>query len=293
MTEPVVVVTGGAGGISRGAACALADAGWWVVVNDLDGDGPVQETLDQIRNRGGTAVSIPADVSDEQQVSSLIEQATAWRGRLDALVVSHAYSVREPVLTASPEGIRRTVDVMQLGVVRLCQHAARQMSRQQERGESKGKIVIVGSVRAFLPIAGSAAYNMAKAAVNHFGRTLAAELAHLRINVNMIDPGWIDTPGERQHYTEEQLHAAGAAVVPWGRLGRPSDIGRAVTFLTSPDADYITGAELLVDGGFVLGRNHYQGLDDVAGPTDGATAGATDGVGHTSHEQDPRGAYEH
>ena len=81
---------------------------------------------------------------------------------------------------------------------------------------------------------------------------MSAELAPYRINVNMINPGWIDTPGERQFVTEEQMREGGKRI-PWGRLGTPDDIGRAVAFLASDDADYITGATLRVDGGFLLG----------------------------------------
>jgi len=90
---------------------------------------------------------------------------------------------------------------------------------------------------------------MAKAAVIHLGRTLAAELAVHRINVNVINPGYIDTPGERKFATEEQI-AQAARNLPWGRLGTPRDIGRAVAFLASDDADYITGSTLVVDGGY-------------------------------------------
>src|SRR4029078_8200526 len=97
----------------------------------------------------------------------------------------------------------------------------------------------------------SAAYNMAKAAVNHLGRTLAAELAAHRINVNVVNPGYIDTPGERKFATEEQS-AQAARNLRWGRLGAPRDIGRAVAFLASEDADYITGTALVVAGGSKL-----------------------------------------
>ncbi|KPV52176.1 hypothetical protein SE17_17045, partial [Kouleothrix aurantiaca] len=96
-----------------------------------------------------------------------------------------------------------------------------------------------------------APYNMAKAAINHLARTLAIELAEHRINVNVINPGFIDTPGERAFASEEQIAEWGAAL-PWGRAGTPRDIGRAAAFLASADADYITGSALTVDGGFKL-----------------------------------------
>jgi glucose 1-dehydrogenase len=92
---------------------------------------------------------------------------------------------------------------------------------------------------------------MAKAAVNHFVATLAGELAAHRINVNAINPGWIDTPGEHETFGSEVVATEGPQL-PWGRIGTPDDIAAAVAFLASDEADYITGAALRVDGGFVL-----------------------------------------
>ena len=95
------------------------------------------------------------------------------------------------------------------------------------------------------------AYNAAKAGLNHMAFTIAAELIQHRINVNVIEPGWIDTPGEHETFGDKMLAEEGAKL-PWGRIGQPSDIGRAAAFLCSDDADYITGTSLVVDGGFCL-----------------------------------------
>ena len=100
-----------------------------------------------------------------------------------------------------------------------------------------------------MPIADCCAYGAAKAGLNHFMRSIAVELSQYRINVNAIEPGWIDTPGEHAAFSEEQIVKEGQRL-PWGRLGRPSEIGKAATFLASEDADYITGSVLAVDGCF-------------------------------------------
>ena len=92
-------------------------------------------------------------------------------------------------------------------------------------------------------------YGAAKAALNHFTASLAVELFTHRINVNAIEPGWIDTPNERATFSDEVIDAAGPDL-PWGRMGTPADIGRAAAFLVSPAADYITGVILPVDGGY-------------------------------------------
>ncbi len=262
LTGRVGLVTGAARGIGRAVALMLAEGGLDVVVNDVACGEDAQEVAAEVRARGRQAVIHETDVSDRDAVREMIDMTVARFGRLDVVVTSHASSVREPILEASWEGFRRTLEVMQLGVVHVAQLAAQQMVKQEPLGESRGKIVLIGSVRAFLPIAGSSAYNMAKAATRHFAKTIAAELAPKHINVNQVDPGWVDTPGERKHYSEAQLRAAGAATIPWGRLATSEDVAKAVRFLVSSDADYITGAELLVDGGFVLGMDRYAGLDE-------------------------------
>ena len=259
----VGLVTGAARGIGRAVALMLAEGGLDVVLCDVTCGEDASEVAGGVRERGREAVIHEIDVSDRDAVRTMIEATVSQFGRLDVVVTSHAFSVREPILEASWEGFQRTLEVMQLGVVHVVQLAAQQMVQQEPLGESRGKIVLIGSVRAFLPIAGSPAYNMAKAAGSHFATSIAGELAPKHINVNQVVPGWVDTPGERRHYTEAQLRAAGAATIPWGRLATSDDVAKAVRFFVSSDADYITGAELLVDGGFVLGMDRYAGLDDA------------------------------
>lgn len=145
--------------------------------------------------------------------------------------------------------VLETLQVSQFGVFHTCQFGARHLVRQG----TGGKIIIISSVHAEIPVPGSAGYNMAKAAITHLGGTLAAELTPHRINVNTIFPGWIDTPGERAFATEEEIQAGGEKI-PWGRLGTPADIGGVAAFLASADADYITGSTLRVDGGYSLGH---------------------------------------
>jgi glucose 1-dehydrogenase len=246
--DKVALVTGGGRGIGRGIALELARAGADVVVNDLpsaEGLG-ARTTAQEIEALGRHALAYDADISDREQVAALFAAATERFGRVDIAVANAAFSIRTPVVDAEWEHVLRTVEVTQFGVFHTCQAAARLMV-----GQGGGKIVIVGSVLAEIPFATSAAYNMAKAAVVHLGRTLAGELAQHRINVNIVNPGYIDTPGERKFATEEQIERA-ARNIPWGRLGAPRDIARAVAFLASEDADYITGSVLVVDGGYRL-----------------------------------------
>ncbi len=248
----IALVTGASRGIGRGIALDLAAEGADVVVNYRSHAAEAEEVVAAIAALGRRAVAWQADVSQRQAVAAMIAGVVAAWGRIDIAVANAAHSIREPVVDAAWENVERVLAVSQFGVFHTCQLAARQMLAQAPAGRSRGKIVIVSSILEELPAPGSGAYNMAKAAINHLGRTMAAELAREHVNVNMVNPGWIDTPGERQFAGEKELQEGGQRI-PWGRLGTPEDVARAVTFLVSDDADYVTGATLRVDGGFLLG----------------------------------------
>jgi glucose 1-dehydrogenase len=244
----VALVTGAARGIGRGIVLRLAGEGADVVVNDFTNMDDARVVADEITQMGRRVLVWQADVSDREAVAEMFAGAAEHFGHIEIVIANAAYSVREPVLEAKWEDFLRTIEVTQFGVVHTCQMAARQMVKQS----NGGKIIITGSLLQEIPFPTSAAYNMSKAAVNHFARTLAAELTSHHINVNTINPGWINTPGERKFYSEAEIQEAGKAI-PWGRIGTPADIAAAAAFLASDDADYITGTSLTVDGGYKLG----------------------------------------
>jgi len=248
----VALVTGAARGIGRGIALRLPADGADVILNDRDHLDEAEALAEQLRAQGRRALVHMADVSDRSAVEALVTHGVLTFGHLDLAVANAGISIREPILEAQWANVERTLAVTQFGVFHTCQLAARQMAQQPINGRARGKIVMIGSIHEEQPAPTSAAYNMAKAAINHLARTMAAELAGMHINVNVVNPGWIDTPGERQHASEEALTAGGKRI-PWGRLGVPEDIGHVVAFLASDEADYITGATLRVDGGFMLG----------------------------------------
>ncbi len=252
LKDKVALITGAARGIGQGIAICMAEEGADVVINDLPPDTPgvvdARSTAADIEALGRRALVVYGDVTDRQAVEQVFAAAIERFGRVDIVVANAAFSIREYVVDAQWEHVLRTIEVTQFGVFHTCQAAARHMVA---RG-GPGKIIIIGSILSQIPLPTSAAYNMAKAAVNQFAPTLAAELAPYRINVNVINPGHIDTPGERKFATEEELQRVGTQI-PWGRLGTPRDIGRTAVFLASDDADYITGSALFVDGGYRIG----------------------------------------
>ena len=144
-------------------------------------------------------------------------------------------------------GFKRTIDVSMWGAFYGVRASAQQMLKQGTRGS----IVVVSSPHAVIPIPTAMAYNMAKAAIDHMARTAAIELASKKIRVNIVHPGWIDTPGERKFFSEDQLQVGGQKL-PWGRMGQPEEIAKAIGYVLSDDADYMTGSTLTIDGGVSL-----------------------------------------
>jgi glucose 1-dehydrogenase len=241
------VVTGASRGIGRATAIALADAGADVAVNYYSNAADAQQVADAIRQIGRRAILSQGDVADQASVERLVRDAADAFGRVDIAVSNAVYSDREPFVTANMSGFRRTVDVTMWGAFYLLRAAARQMISQA----SGGSIVMISSPHAFIPVPGSMPYNMAKAATDHMARTAATELFEHRIRVNIVHPGWVDTPGERKFATDEEIATRGAKL-PWGRLATPEEIARGVVFLCDPASDYMTGSALLIDGGNTL-----------------------------------------
>ncbi|QDU93508.1 SDR family NAD(P)-dependent oxidoreductase [Lignipirellula cremea] len=241
------VVTGASLGIGRAAAIALGTAGANVVVNYRSHPEQAAEVVAAIEAAGGQAFAHQADVSDQTAVEQMIAAAAERYGQLDIAVSNAAFSDREPFYEADMDGFRRTVDVTMWGAFFLLRAATRQMMQQQ----TPGAIVMVSSPHAFIAAPRAMGYNMSKAAVEHMSKTAAIEVAEFGIRVNIIQPGWTDTPGERKFASEETLEKGGSKI-PLGRLGTPEEIARGILFLCDPSQDYMTGATLLIDGGISL-----------------------------------------
>jgi glucose 1-dehydrogenase len=241
------LVTGASSGIGRATAWALAEAGADVAINYLTYPEEAQRLAEEIRAIGKGALLIQQDVADQAGVEAMIAQTVAEFGRLDIYVSNAFYSDEDLFYRADMVGFRRTIDVTMWGAFYGLRAAARQMIRQA----GGGNMVVISSVHAIEAVPTSMAYNMAKAALDQMARTAALELAPHRIRVNIVYPGWTDTPGERKYFSEEALRKAGAAL-PCGRLARADEIARGVVFLVDPRSEYITGSTLSIDGGTQL-----------------------------------------
>jgi len=241
------LVTGASRGIGRGCAVELARAGADVVINHFGPAEEAEEAAAEVRALGRRALLIRGDVSDPEAVRAMVAEAVEAFGGLDGLVTSAVYSDREPMLEADIDGFRRTIDVSMWGAF----HALRAVARQLVDQGTGGAIVVVSSPHAVVAVPSAMAYNMAKAAIDQMARTAAIELAPHGIRVNVVHPGWTDTPGERKFFTEQALED-GAKSIPLGRLARPEEIGRLIRFILSDDCAYMTGSTVVMDGGFGL-----------------------------------------
>ena len=247
LSNKAVLVTGASRGIGRGIALECAAAGADVAINFRSHPDEAAEVADAVRSLGRKAVTVQADVADRDAVRRMTEDAASELGRLDGVVSNAAYSDREKMLKADLNGFDRTIAVTQGGAFNVLYAAAKHF----EQHAQPGSIVVVSSPHSYLPIPTAMAYNMAKAAIEMMARTAAIELAEHRIRVNILQPGWTDTPGERKFFTEDQI-AAGVQSLPWKRMGTPEEVGRMARLLLSDDADYMTGSALLIDGGVSL-----------------------------------------
>jgi glucose 1-dehydrogenase len=247
LTGKFALVTGGARGIGKGCALALAQAGADVALNDREPTDDAEATIDEIHKLGRRAILVAGDAFQQASCQSIVDRTLADFGRIDILVSNPAFSRRGMFLDYDRELWEKTLQGTLSGGFYMSQLVARHMV---SRG-GRGKLVFIASVHSRIPYINAVAYNAAKSGLVHMAKTIAAELLPHRINVNVIDPGWIDTPGEHATFGSDAI-AEAAPKLPWGRLGTPADIGNAAAFLCSDEADYITGASLVVDGGWCL-----------------------------------------
>ncbi|MGG2053495.1 3-oxoacyl-[acyl-carrier-protein] reductase [Lysinibacillus pakistanensis] len=241
----VVVVTGASRGIGRAIALKLADEGAKVVVNYSGSQAKAEEVVARIQENGGEAIAVQASVSQSEEVTALIDTAVKTFGSLDILV-NNAGITRDNLLMRMKEDEWDDVLNTNLKGVFLCTKAVtRQMMKQRA-----GRIINISSIVGVAGNAGQANYVAAKAGVIGLTKTTAKELASRNILVNAIAPGFIET--EMTDQLPEELKQGMLTQIPLAKLGQPEDIAKAVAFLASDDANYMTGQTLHIDGGMVM-----------------------------------------
>ncbi|POX44984.1 SDR family NAD(P)-dependent oxidoreductase [Streptomyces sp. Ru72] len=239
----VALVTGAGGGIGRGIALRFAEEGAAVAVHCRTSVGAAREVAARIRDAGGRAVVLRADLTVEEECRRLVAEAAEWGGgRLTALVNNAGVQPVQELAGMTAAEWRAVVDANLTGVFACTQAAVEVM-----RGAGGGTVTHIASVEATHPAPLHAHYCASKAAVVMHARSAALEYGPYGIRVNTVSPGLVDRPGLAEDWPEGVRRWQQSA--PAGRLGRPEDVGDACVFLASSLASWITGHDLVVDGG--------------------------------------------
>jgi len=251
LSGKTAIVTGGAKGIGLGIVKRFAAAGAKVVIADTDAETAAQEAV----ALGEKTLSVAVNVAEKQQVDAMVETAVKTFGSVDILVNNAGIFPNVPITGMEEADFKKVIDVNLLGVFLATKAAAEQMKLQGKGG----KIINVTSIDAIHPsMIGLAHYDASKHGVWGFTKNAALELAEHNISVNAIAPGGISTPGVAamsQGASGADMEAATKAFlaqIPMHRMGEPDDIGKVALFLASDMSSYMTGTQVVVDGGALL-----------------------------------------
>lgn len=251
------LVTGASSGIGAGVAVALAAAGADIVVNYPTGpqaQGALQ-VVAEIEDAGGRAMAIKADVSDEAQVEALYARMLSEWGGIDILVNNAGVQQDAAFVDLTLAQWNRVLSVNLTGMFLCSRLAVREMVKRGPRpgvSVAAGKIICMSSVHEVIPWAGRVNYAASKGGVKLFMQSLAQEVAPLRVRVNSIGPGAIQTPINRSAWETEEAANALRRLIPYGRIGTPADIGKVAVWLASDDSDYVNGQTIFACGGMTL-----------------------------------------
>jgi glucose 1-dehydrogenase len=252
------LVTGASSGIGKQVAIALGHAGADVAVNYITDPDKASEAVKEIERRCGVrALAAQADVSNEEEVRSMFETICRELGTIDILVNNAGLQQDAPIDVMTLAQWKKVIDVNLTGQFLCAREAIREFKRRGVRPEiscSAGKIICMSSVHDTIPWAGHVNYAASKGGVMLMMKSIAQEVAALRIRVNAISPGAIRTPINMQAWETPEAYAELLKLIPYKRIGEPEDVGRAAVWLASDYSDYINGICLYVDGGMTFTR---------------------------------------
>src|SRR2546421_12804698 len=252
----VAIITGSSSGIGRAVAIEMAGEGAKVVVNYPGGSPDMaNEVMGQIKAEGGTAISMKADVSNEDDVKTMFAETVKTFGTVDILENNAGLQkdARFQDMTVAQWDLVLNVNLK--GQFLCAREAVREFLRRgmvPNRSKALGKIICMSSVHEVIPWGGHVNYAASKGGVMLLMKSMAQELAPQKIRVNSIGPGAIKTPINTSAWDTPEALKELLKLIPYGRAGEPSDIGKAAVWLASDESDYVTGTTLFVDGGMTL-----------------------------------------
>jgi glucose 1-dehydrogenase len=250
------LVTGASKGLGQSMAIGLAQAGADVLVNYNSDEAGARWTAEEIKKLGRKAVIFKADVAEESEVEAMFRKMVEEFGRLDICIPNSALQLNAPVDQMTMAQWQRVINV-NLGGVFLCSRESVRLFKKQgiDRSVSYacGKLILISSVHDIIPWEGHANYAAAKGGLMLFMKSLAQEVAHLKIRVNAISPGAIRTPMNVEKVTSPEIfNSTLLKLIPSKRIGEPEDVTRVAVWLASDESDYIQGTTIYIDGGMTL-----------------------------------------
>ena len=249
------LVTGASSGIGRAVAIALGRAGADVVVNYYSGEAGAQLAVEEITRAGSQAYAVQANVSREDQVQAMFRGIYDRFGTVDILVNNAGVQKDAAFDEMTLAEWQAVLDINLTGQFLCAREAVREFKRRgvvEEVSCSAGKIISISSVHELIPWAGHVNYAASKGGVMMMTRSIAQEVAPHRIRVNSIAPGAIRTPINVDAWSTPEAERDLLRLIPYGRVGEPTDIGKAAVWLASDESDYVHGVTLFVDGGMTL-----------------------------------------
>jgi glucose 1-dehydrogenase len=257
----VALVTGGSSGIGAGVAKALALEGAAVVVNYSSSPDKAEKIQKEIQGAGGTALTIKADVSKEEEVVAMFQETYRQFGTVDILINNAGLQKDNTFHEMSLDEWNRVMGVNLTGQFLCAREAIKEFLRRgvvPSKSKAAGKIICMSSVHEVIPWAGHANYAASKGGVMMLMKSIAQEYAPMKIRVNSIGPGAIRTPINHAAWQTPESYNQLLNLIPQKRIGEVEDIGGAAVWLASDDSDYVNGITLFVDGGMLL----YPGFED-------------------------------
>jgi NAD(P)-dependent dehydrogenase (short-subunit alcohol dehydrogenase family) len=242
----VALITGSSKGIGKACAIALAEAGADIVLG-LHDVHSARALIKQIEKLGRKVLAVQMDVSNMQQISSAVATAHKHFKHIDILVNNTGIGAASPAEDISEHDFDTTVAVNLKGTFFVSQAVGRIMIKQRQ-----GRIINIGSQAGFVALPTEAIYCMTKAAISHLTKCLALEWAAYNITVNAVAPTFIETPGTKKWLDDPAFRESVKRRIPLGRIGKPEDVAQPVVFLASTAASMITGATLMIDGGWTI-----------------------------------------